>query len=49
MTRTIILKTIMASTYKPNSKPLNGDKTLGTETAIYSYEIEDGANTEEVE
>ena len=34
---------------KPLVKPLPGDKTLGLESAIRSYEIEDSDKTEEGE
>ena len=40
------MKTIKASTDKPNSKPPPGDKTLGIEPVVRFYEIEDGDNTE---
>ena len=49
MERTISLKTVKASTAKPNGKPPPGDKTLGLDSLIRFYEIEDGDNTEKGE
>ena len=46
---TVSLKLIKASTYKPNGNPTPGDKTIGLESAIRFYEIEDADNTEEVQ
>ena len=40
---------VKASTDKPQGKPATGDKTLGLETAIQFYEIEDEDKTEEWE
>ena len=49
MAETICLKTVKDSTAKPNVKPPPGDISVGFETAICFYEIEDGDKTEEVE
>ena len=45
--RTIRLKTVKASTEKPNGKPPPGDKSLDLEPDIHIYEIEDGDKTED--
>ena len=45
MARTISVKTVNSKT----AKPLPGDKSLGIETYIRFYEIEDGDNYEEGE
>ena len=47
MARTISMKTLKASTSKPNDKPPYGDNTLGLEPDIRFYEIEDCDKTEE--
>ena len=44
----MIMKIVVAATDKPNNKPPPGDKSLGINTAIRFYDIEDGDNTEEV-
>ena len=51
MARSISIRTkiVIASTAKPNKQSPPGYKSLGIETAICFYEIEDGDNTEEVE
>ena len=49
MARTISIKTVKASTSKPNRKPPPGDKTIGLETAIRFYEIEYGNKTKKLE
>ena len=49
MENTISLKTVKASTAKPNIKPPPGDKTLELDPAIPFYEIEYGDKTEEWE
>ena len=49
MASTISIKTVKASTAKPNGKPMIGDKTLGIDACIRFYEIEDGHHTEEGE
>ena len=49
MEKTISLKPVKASTDKTNVKPPPGDKTIGIETAIQLYEIEDGDKNEEAE
>ena len=49
MTRTSSLKTVNDSTAKHSDKPMPRDKTLGLETLILFYEIEDGDKTEEGE
>ena len=41
------MKTVKASTTKPNGKTPSGDKYLGIEIYIRFYEIEDGDNTDE--
>ena len=40
------MKTVKDSTAKPNVKPPPGDISVGFETAICFYEIEDGDKTE---
>ena len=47
MARTVSMKikTVKASTSKPNDKPLTRDKFLGFEPDIRSYKIEDGDKT----
>ena len=47
MVGSISMKTVKASTAKPNTKPRPGDKTLGLDTAIQFYEIEDSDKTKE--
>ena len=49
MASNIILKTVKASTAKPDNTPPPGDKTLGIEPDIRFYEIEDSDKTEEGE
>ena len=50
MTNTTSKKiSVKASTAKPSIKPPPGDKTLGIESAIRLYAIEDGDDTEEGE
>ena len=46
MAGTISLTTVKASIDNTNGKPPPGYKTLGIETDILLYEIEDGDNTE---
>ena len=41
MARTISLKTVKASTSKPNGKPPPEDKTLGVEPYIHVNELEE--------
>ena len=49
MAKTISKKrSIKASSDKPSSKPLSGDKTLCIDPSICFYAIEDGYDTEEV-
>ena len=51
MARTIsmIMKTVKASTAKPNGKPPPRSKSLGIEPAILFYEIEGGDKTDKLE
>ena len=49
MTRIIVLKTVKASTSKPNRNPPPGDLTFSIDPDILFYKIEDGDNTEEGE
>ena len=43
------MKTVKASTAKPNVKPPPRDNFIGIEPDIHVYEIEDGDKTEEGE
>ena len=45
----IKMKIVKASTSKRNGKPPPGDKSLGIDSSIRFYEIEDSDNTEEAE
>ena len=49
MTNAISMKTVKASTYKPNSNPSPGYKNFGLEPDIFFYEIEYSAKTQEGE
>ena len=45
----ISMKTVKASTAKPNGKAIPRDKTLGIDPALQLYEIEDSDNTDKRE
>ena len=47
MENTVSIKPVKSSIAKPNGKPTTGHKTLGIETDIHLYKIEEGDNNEE--